>query len=464
MLVERHPNLRHNLDWPLWVIMSQYDSISSLESGLTSLRTRAVRLLWLEPFWLVLSGPLVLFPGRWLSPAWQPWVILGLLFLPALRLLLGLARPALHSPLTIPILLILLWLPVNLWAAPDPELGWSAAGYLVYGIAWYGALVRWPPTRRQPGWIAGLLVLAGCGLALIAPPFVIWKSDFRLFHLPLYSWLEAIHIDVGETIHANILAAVLVLVAPLLLALLLHPWQPGQRLPAGQGRRLVLILRLLIGCSFIYVTGLVVLTQSRGGLLAIAVTLPLTLLLRWPKLWRLAPLAGGLAVLAVWWVGPATVAEELSRDGSLGGWQGRLDVWHFSLTALQDFVFTGIGIGNFVVTLPLLYPLPFDVTGFPHAHNLLLQVGLDLGLPGLIAYLALIINLFVMAIALLRRPQLPALARTLTAGATAALAGLLIHGLVDAAAWGVKLAFIPWVLFALITALYYTVSSPQPGA
>jgi putative inorganic carbon (HCO3(-)) transporter len=439
---------------------------------LTSLRKRAGQLLRLEPFWLLLMGPLILFPGRWLLLAWQPWVVFALFAFPLLRLALDWGRLALHSPVTLPIVLMLLWLPVNIWAAPDRPLAWVAAGYLLFGVAWYGALVRWPPARRQPAWIAGFLLLAVCGLALVAPPLVNWKTEFRLFHLPIYDWFDAIHLDLGETIHANILAAALVLVLPLLLALLLYPWQefitlPGQtgrQSPAGQGRLLTLGLRLLLGLSFVYVTGLLILTQSRGAALATVFILPLTLLLRWPRLWRLAPLAVALGAVAVWWLGPSVIAEELSKEGSLGGWQGRLDVWNFSLMALQDFVFTGVGIGSFTITLPLLYPLPFDVTGFPHAHNLFLQVGLDLGLPGLIAYLAILINLFVMAIGLLRRSQLSPLQRSLTIGATAALVGFLIHGLVDAAAWGVKLAFLPWLLFALITALYLDENNtPEPN-
>ncbi|HMN30720.1 MAG TPA: O-antigen ligase family protein, partial [Caldilineaceae bacterium] len=362
------------------------------------------RLLGMELLWLALLSPFVVFPGRWLPLAVQPLVILGLFCFPLVRLVKGQTRLVIDSPVTIPILLILLWLPVNIWVAPNSPLAWSAAGYLLYGIAWYGALVRWSAARGQPVMIARLLLSAGCGLALVAPPVVAWKADFRLFHLPIYDWFESIHINLGEGIHANILAGALTLILPLLLALLLHPWstlttlpwQPDRQLTTNQGRRLVLGVRFVLGLLFCYAAGLLVLTQSRGGLLATAATLPLIVLLRWPKLWRLTPVALVLVVLAIWWYSPSMVVDELSKDGSLGGWQNRLEMWHFSVMALYDFLFTGIGIGAFSITLPLLYPIPFDVAEFPHAHNLLLQVGLDLGLPGLIAYLALLINLFVM--------------------------------------------------------------------
>jgi hypothetical protein len=46
--------------------------------------------------------------------------------------------------------------------------------------------------------------------------------------------------------------------------------------------------------------------------------------------------------------------------------------------------------------------------------------------------------------------------RTLALGAATALAGMLVHGLVDAALWGNKVAFLPWLLFALVASLVQT--------
>jgi putative inorganic carbon (HCO3(-)) transporter len=122
-------------------------------------------------------------------------------------------------------------------------------------------------------------------------------------------------------------------------------------------------------------------------------------------------------------------------------------------------------------------------TPAPHAHNLLLQVGMDLGLPGLLACLAVLGGVIAMLWYILRRrgnyqrlsrrerqhsphewPQRIAAAGvyrtrlhwTLGLGAAAALAGVLMHGLVDAALWGNKIAFLPWLLFALVASLYQT--------
>ena len=59
---------------------------------------------------------------------------------------------------------------------------------------------------------------------------------------------------------------------------------------------------------------------------------------------------------------------------------------------LQDFPFTGIGMGSFEQVTNLLYPLFIAPGGgITHAHNLFLQVAVDLGLPGLVAWLSILI-------------------------------------------------------------------------
>jgi putative inorganic carbon (hco3(-)) transporter len=410
----------------------------------------------LELLWILLLGLPILVPGRLAPAAWHPLVVALLFLWWPWRLAKawrtrpqGAWLPPPHSPLQWLLTLLIVWTLFTLWLWGPALVLWPVVGYLAWGIALCVALLHWPSTKVQPAWIAGFLLLAGCALAFVAPPFVAWKADFRLFRLPLYDWLLAARIDIGETIHANVLAGVLALILPLLLALLLARTDRKQSMwPQSPWAR------LLFGLLFFYVLGLLVLTQSRGGYLGTAVALPLVILLRWPWLWRLAPVVAALLLAFVWWIGLDTVLEQLSQDGSLGGWQNRLDVWRSAGQALADFAFTGVGLGAFDQVLPLLYPLSFAIESFPHAHNLLLQVGVDLGLPGLICFLALLINVGVMALSLVRTPTLSALHRALAAGAVAALGALLVHGMVDAAIWNVKLAFFPWLLYAFITQLF----------
>ncbi len=401
------------------------------------------RLAWLEPFWILLLGLPIAFPGRFL-PAQNHPALLGALFL--FWPLRWLATGRLHrrTPMDWSLAFILLWLPVNLWASVDLSVSWVAAGYLLFGYTLCVALVNWPPAQEHPQWVAWAMLVVGGGLALLAPPITAWKKEFRLFRLPqVYDFFQSISLDLGETIHANLLAGLLVIALPLFLALAFF-WQGGRRWQ-----------RWILGLFTLLLLAILVLTQSRGGYLAGGIALALVLALRWPRLFYATPLAlvGGLAV--VLWLGPAQVLEMVGGDSTFGGANFRLEMWTNALYALSDFVFTGIGIGAFRQVMPLLYPFVSITPGSPsftHAHNLYLQIGLDLGLPGLIAWLALILVLFALLIPRVRRRD-GSLEWALAVGALGGLVAMLVHGLLDAVTWGTKLAFYPWMLYALIVLL-----------
>ena len=130
---------------------------------------------------------------------------------------------------------------------------------------------------------------------------------------------------------------------------------------------------------------------------------------------------------------------------------------------LQDFPFTGIGMGTFRQVASLLYP--FFLAGpdaeIPDAHNLFLQVGVDLGLPGLIAWLALLILVVWASWRVYWRGRAANDLRLagLGAGLLASQAALVVHGLTDAATWGSRPAVIVWAIWGLAMAAV----APKPG-
>jgi putative inorganic carbon (HCO3(-)) transporter len=134
---------------------------------------------------------------------------------------------------------------------------------------------------------------------------------------------------------------------------------------------------------------------------------------------------------------------------------------------IQDFPFTGVGMGTFTAVADRLYPFFLYAPGtVEHAHNLFLQVAVDLGLPGLVAWLAILLGLGYSAGWLVKISSgdahvLPgrSLAMTgrwrlgLAAGLLAALVALVVHGLTDAVTWGmVRPAPLVWLLWGLIAA------------
>ena len=345
--------------------------------------------------------------------------------------------------------MILTWLPVNLWASVDRSVSWQASGYLLFGITIYFACVNSPISQKYPQIIVWALLLCTSLLAL-ASPFLVVLKPFRLFWLPLYDYLQSITLNIGETIHLNVLAGALVLALPFGASVTLYcSWTKRYW------------LRLLYRTNTLFLLAVVIITQSRGGYLATIAALSLVCMIRWPRLLYMLIVFVILLGLSIWRSGMQPLLEIFGNNRSLEDWHGRIEIWTQSLNAFYDFVFTGLGIGTFTLVIPLLYPLKVAIDSYPHAHNLFLQVALDLGIPGLIAYLALLINVGAMLVVTLRKAPRHTMVYSLAVGAAGSFAGMLTHGLLDAVTWGTKLSFLPWLLFALITQLFLQVQEDE---
>jgi len=401
------------------------------------------RLLRLEPLWVASLAPFVLLPGRWWPDAWQPVVVVALFAFWPLRWL-ATRRLLPPAPLHIALALLLCWLPVNLWAAVDQVTAWQSAGYLLLGVALYGAAIAWPPLQRRPAALAWLLVGLAGALAAVGPLLATQETAWPLLG-SVQQVAAPFTVRLGETINPNILAGAIVVLLPLIMALATLRADGVQRNPA---------LRLLLLALAIWSVVVIVLAASRGALLAVAAGLFVVLWLRWPRLGWLAPLLLVAGAGAAVWLGPQTLLDQIGSGGVVGGLDERLEIWSRALYALQDFSFTGVGLGTFNQVVPLLYPyfLISPSVDIPHAHNLILQIGVDLGLPGLVAWLAILLTVFVLLGAMLHR-RVSGVTAALASGVFGGLVAMLAHGLLDASLWGTKLAFLPWLLLALAVLL-----------
>lgn len=430
------------------------------------------RLAWVEPIWLMLLAPSILFPGRFWVASFQPILVLLLFaFWPMRRLAYG--RFTASTPLNGWVALLALWLPVTLYISILPAQSWVAVGYLALGIALFFALVNWPPARKYPVLPLPSILAGGLALALIGPLLLNTRMGSRLFRVAaLDARLGLLSERLGEEVNPNVFAGSLVLIIPLALAMLLEPrWSRRRVGPLLCG-----------GVALVGLLSLVV-TQSRGAYLSVGVTFVLLAVLRWPRLaWTLPLLVAGTIAL-VWQVGLTTILDQFSSDTALVGLSGRLEIWERGYWALQDFVFTGVGHGLFHPVVSTLYPFFLLPTDLPHAHNLFLQIGVDMGIVGIAAYGGVVVSGLILAGRTVRRSAAGTvssadgmrkraeegdrgrdidheadreeqrqrfLAWAVAAGCLAAVSGMLVHGLVDAVTWGTKLAFIPWMIFAQI--------------
>jgi len=338
---------------------------------------------------------------------------------------------------------------VTLYATAVFSLTWVALCQLLAGIALFYALVNRLRSGEDLLTSGKGLVLVGAGLAILAPLGTNWGAE-KVFSLPrIYEHLPVL---LPETMHPNILAGALVMVIPISLALLLYTPSPERAWIAWLRRKGWIASAL--GAMVV----ILILTQSRGAYLALPVALFIVCLPRPRWLSTLIPLTIIAFLLALYSRGSGPIMDLILTTGGLGGLEGRREVWSRAIYMIQDFPYTGIGLGTFSRVAPVMYPslLLGPDANVPHAHNLFLQVAVDLGLPGLLAYIALLIGTLVMA----WRAYLAfhRIGKDRLAGAALGLLGglvaMIIHGIMDSAIWNSKPAIIPWTMMALCAVIH----------
>lgn len=353
------------------------------------------------------------------------------------------------------ILLVVVMLPVAVWAAPDPlrtQYAWPRALVLLWNLHLFIVFVTYASRQRRL-LTPLLLIFLGSALliALLAPLGVNWLYKLPgvqliLSHVPaLLGFLSR----EGESgFHPNIVAGALLYALPLMIALAVAGLR---RQPRNRW------LWLLAGTA-LYTTGVFFLLQSRGGYIGLAVALTVMVALphRWGR-WLLAlgtvsmvvltTTAGGNMLLT--WVADNPTVEAVGGTVTLTGF--RVEVWTAALLAIQDFPFTGAGLGTFQEVAMLLYPLNVSPTYyFGHAHNFWLQGAIDFGIPGLIAITAIYLAAIVQAARLWRAPLVPP---GLAAGLAGSLLAQSIFSLTDAIPLGSTANLFFWMLFGLILAV-----------
>jgi len=153
------------------------------------------------------------------------------------------------------------------------------------------------------------------------------------------------------------------------------------------------------------------------------------------------------------------VLEFVVVNDSTKSVDGRLEVWQRAVYMLQDFPFTGIGLGMFSKVAPILYP--FFLVGpdasIPHAHNIYLEAGVDLGLPGLVAFIAFLTGMFAVAIQSVRSARGSEL-EPIAVGLFGGQIVYVVHGLFDAITFSSRPATVIWLVFGLTVAIWLKVA------
>ena len=414
--------------------------------------------------WLIL---LFLFPFiLFLTPDSAPFLIL----FPLLWLIrrIGNGRFFPPTPINWPLHLLLLMGVVSLFATFDMDNSLPMVGGLIFGISFFYALVSFSGSSRRALYLAlAAFIIAGAGvtfLGLVHPTFLNRLTFFRPLSDAVPAELLKFPGD-ADGFNANRLSGTLLWIAPL-------TWVLAVTRLAGDRKTFPGWLSAVLTIALILLALLMSLTLlflfSRAAQVSFLVIMALLYgLLAWKHKWLfvvavLVVLAGGgfLASSETYRLRAQQFFLTISGETTGGStavesFSGRTEVWERAFYTLRDFPITGMGMNNFQEVMLTYYPpVTFrSASDITHAHNQLLIVGTDLGLPGLIAYLALMIGVGTMLWQSWRqaaeRPE-----KILALGFAASLLAFELFGLFDGIGLGEKPAVFFWFLLGLSAALY----------
>jgi len=392
---------------------------------------------------VLIAMPFLLFSQ--LLPVWLP--VAALVYLAIVLAAFSLRGPrwADRSPFTLVLLALLPALAAGLWMTPDRTVTLSRTYAFLANMALFWTLAGQRHTRWLRFAPAGLL-LAGSGLALFMLPGTQFVADkLPFFETRLYARLPS-GLSLfwnSQGFHTNLTGGLLALFLPPAIFLFLRSESGGQRFWAG-------LATLLIGF-------VILLTQSRGAFLGLAIAIPAVTALTgrgWRWFWAMI----GLAAAALLWAWPpARQVSILWRQSPVAGESSlfaRTELWSRALDMTGDFPFTGVGLGMFEPILTLFYPLTEVYTRTPilHPHNIFLQHSAEMGIIGLIAHLALYAILGLLLLRRIRKPPAD-IFQTLSLGCLGSLIVYLVHGQFEVITYAPRAAIIVWALWGGMAAI-----------
>jgi len=395
----------------------------------------------------------------WLSqPAISGWPLFIALLPWAARLAAG-RFPFRRTPLDLLLVAFLITAAVGVWAAYDREAAWAKFWVLVSAILFYSAVAGQP--RSNLWLVAGLLGAIGVGMAGYFLLTNDWRSQpvkFQLIDRMGLWWMSVRPTLPAPPIHPNDAAYIISMMTPFLVA---H----GLRARRERRWRGLGVAAAALGLVLISL----LLTISRGAWVALSAALGIWLL------WRLSDWVAGrsgqprslvfiLALLlvagvpaGVVWAYPGGPGAFLSRLLGPVNSVSRTDLELNTLPLVADFLFTGGGLRAFP-GLYSRYVLVIPDYFLVYSHNLFLDIALEQGVVGLLAFLGVIVSSLWWLIwsSGLQKPTVAHadLLRWATAASWIAVA---VHGLVDDTLYGDQGSPILFLLAGLAIAL------AQPG-
>lgn len=409
----------------------------------------------LECGFVVLATPVLMFPLVY------PWVTVGVSLLVGIWVVgvtvfdwQGSRFGKLAGPLGLPWGILAVWTMIGAFVSTSPDLTLPKFTGVVLGMLALRAVLLTGTTSPRVWWLATAYLLAAAAMVvggLLAGPRWLRKVEILYY---LNSQIPRVVLGLPGApggVNSTALGGATLWLLPVAAILAVHGWRmTRQAFRAGAGRGLAILET--VGCGIAALVSLFVLalSQARGAWLAVPLVgvLALAFRFRLVTLPRAIGTAAGLA--AFLWLGPWSLSTILGPE--------RPYIWSLATAAIRAHPIAGVGLGAFRIAEAGPAPeFGVDQVFFAaHAHNIFLQVALDVGLPGLLAYVALLGLATRMMYQVLCRDS-DGHQKALCLGLWANLAAVHIFGLADALALGTKVGIFFWWNLGLIAALHHVV-------
>lgn len=326
-----------------------------------------------------------------------------------------------RTPFDVPLLLLLLLARISIWPAYNAEGAWHKFWLLAGAVAVYYAIVWWRREHHNSfhsaEQIAWLLLLFATGLSV----YFLLTTDWSVTPLALFGERMRLPFVTAELVHPNVVAGVLATTLPFAVAVI----HARRRTPLLQVVAVALTIILLIG---------LVVSFSRTAWLALAVVGFVWLL--WRLFGRIMPTHSRrqfaftitvtimvLALCAVFLTAPGSAIGLLR---TILADQGRFDLYRDSFMLLLDFPILGAGLGSFMMN-HATYTYLTHVGFSSHAHNIVLDLSIEMGVAGVVIMGWIIVRQISIAVRYTWHQAVP----IWLGAATMSTVIIILHGLLD---------------------------------
>lgn len=406
------------------------------------LKTLARWVLAAEPYLLILT--LCLF---WLTPERLEFL---LLFVPGL-----IARVIVYrrlwtlTPIDGLLVALVILILLNYYFAPYTRSLWIGSRALM-GVPLVFCIVEFARRRGNTNRLIMGTILLGLLIGVLGITSAQWSDKSTLLK-PILDLLPTIRNFPGAAkgFNVNEIAGAMIWLLPLTAGVAIYSWRNPE--DAGSPRRFYATL------TFVVLFIALFLGQSRLAILGMVVALAILIFALIPaNKWRVLALISLVifsVVEIVLFIGVFSPDEALeARDEA--SFTSRVYIWQSAIEMIVDYPLTGVGMNKYRLTpVRERYPVRgYENRILPHAHNEWLQIGADLGIPGILLLAGWHLGMLYMSVRIWQRGD--AYERAI---GISLLAGLIAHGafgMGDAVTLWDRFSFVFWLLIGLTAAQY----------